>query len=90
MRRRDVVKLLGVGALAAAAPRAWAQGREVVIGVLYPLSGPVAQAGVDAKAAAETAAEIVNTRQDLDLPLARTEGLPGLGGAKLRLIFVDH
>ena len=90
MRRRDVVKLLGVGALAASAPRAWAQAREVVIGVLYPLSGPVAQAGVDAKAAAETAAEIVNTRQDLDLPLARTEGLPGLGGAKLRLIFVDH
>ena len=90
MRRRDVVKLLGVGALAASAPRAWAQGREVVIGVLYPLSGPVAQAGVDAKAAAETAAEIVNTRQDLELPLARTEGLPGLGGARLRLIFVDH
>jgi branched-chain amino acid transport system substrate-binding protein len=90
MRRRDVVKLLGVGALAATAPRAWAQGREVVIGVLYPLSGPVAQAGVDAKAAAETAVEIVNTRQDLDLPLARTEGLPGLGGARLRLIFVDH
>src|SRR5512134_2384603 len=90
MRRRDVVKLLGMGALAASAPRAWAQGREVVIGVLYPLSGPVAQAGVDAKAAAETAVEIINTRQDLDLPLARTEGLPGLGGAKLRLIFVDH
>ena len=90
MRRRDVVKLLGMGALAASAPRAWAQGREVVIGALYPLSGPVAQAGVDAKAAAETAAEIVNTRQDLDLPLARTEGLPGLGGAKLRLVFVDH
>jgi branched-chain amino acid transport system substrate-binding protein len=84
------MKLLGVGAVAVSGPRAWAQAREVVIGALYPLSGPVAQAGVDAKAAAETAAEIVNTRQDLDLPLARTEGLPGLGGARLRLIFVDH
>jgi hypothetical protein len=92
MRRRDAVKLLGLGAVAAAgrAPRAFAQGREMVIGVLYPLSGPVAQAGVDAKAAVETAADIVNTRHDLELPLARTEGLPGLGGAKLRLVIVDH
>ena len=31
--------------------------------------------------AAELAAEIVNGKHDLDLPLARTEGLPGLGGA---------
>jgi branched-chain amino acid transport system substrate-binding protein len=93
MRRRDAVKLLGLGAVAAAGgrlPRAFAQGREVVVGVLYPLSGPVAQAGVDAKAAVETAADIINTRHDLDLPLARTEGLPGLGGAKLRLVIVDH
>jgi branched-chain amino acid transport system substrate-binding protein len=93
MRRREAVKLLGLGAVAAAGgrlPRAFAQGREVVIGVLYPLSGPVAQAGVDAKAAVETAADIINARHDLDLPLARTEGLPGLGGAKLRLVIVDH
>jgi len=93
MRRRDAVKLLGLGAVTVAGgrvPRALAQGREVVIGVLYPLSGPVAQAGVDARAAVETAADIVNTRHDLDLPLARTEGLPGLGGAKLRLVIVDH
>ena len=93
MRRRDAVKVLGLGAVAAAGgrlPRAFAQSREVVIGVLYPLSGPVAQAGVDAKAAVETAADIVNTRHDLDLPLARTEGLPGLGGVKLRLVIVDH
>ena len=40
--------------------------------------------------AAELAAEIVNGKHDLDLPLARTEGLPGLGGAKLRLVVVDH
>jgi branched-chain amino acid transport system substrate-binding protein len=91
MRRREAVKLLGLGAVAGGRlPRAFAQGREVVIGVLYPLSGPVAQAGVDAKAAVETAADIVNTRHDLDLPLARTEGLPGVGGAKLRLVIVDH
>jgi branched-chain amino acid transport system substrate-binding protein len=67
-----------------------AQPREVVIGVLYPLSGPTAQAGVDARAAAELAVELVNGRHDLDLPLARTEGLPGLGGARIRLVVVDH
>src|SRR5688572_28322611 len=76
-------------ALIVAVP-ASAQSREVIIGVLYPLTGPVAQAGVDAKAAAELAVEIVNGRHDLDVPLARTEGLPALGGAKVRLIMVDH
>ncbi|HUF93697.1 MAG TPA: ABC transporter substrate-binding protein, partial [Candidatus Limnocylindria bacterium] len=77
-------------ALVAAVAPAGAQPREVVIGVLYPLSGPVAQAGVDAKAAAELAVEIVNGRHDLDVPLARMEGLPALGGAKVRLIMTDH
>jgi branched-chain amino acid transport system substrate-binding protein len=76
--------ILGVVCLGATQPR------EVVIGVLYPLSGPTAQAGVDARVAAELAADIVNGRHDLDLPLARGEGLPGLGGAKLRLVVVDH
>jgi branched-chain amino acid transport system substrate-binding protein len=75
--------------LAASAPGA-AQTREVVIGVLYPLSGPTAQAGVDGRAAAELAAEIVNGRHELELPLARTEGLPRLGGARIRLVVVDH
>jgi len=86
-----------IGCVAAAAALALggpgstpAQPREVVIGVLYPLSGPTAQAGVDARAAAELAVEIVNGKHDLDLPLARTEGLPGLGGAKVRLVVVDH
>src|SRR5262245_48144562 len=77
------------GLLGALTPGA-SQPKEVVVGVLYPLSGPTAQAGVDARAAAELAAEIVNGKHDLDLPLARTEGLPGLGGAKLRLVVVDH
>ena len=50
MRRRDVVKLMGVGALAASAPRAWAQGREVVIGVLQERFGRTrAQAEREAK-----------------------------------------
>lgn len=65
--------------------------KEVVIGALYPLSGASAQIGVDAKTAFETAVEIINNAQtDMDLPLAKDAGLPGLGGAKIRLIFADH
>src|ERR1700689_2141549 len=87
--RRDV--LLGATASAALLPAAArAQTSEVVIGVIYPLSGASAQIGVDAQKAFETAPEIVNKNYDFDLPLARGEGLPGLGGAKVRLVFADH
>jgi branched-chain amino acid transport system substrate-binding protein len=64
--------------------------QEVAIGVIYPLSGASAQIGVDAQKAYETAAEIINKDYDFDLPLAKGEGLPGLGGAKIRLVFADH
>ena len=55
-----------------------------MIGVIYPLSGASAQIGVDAQKAFETAADLINKNYDLDLPLAKGEGLPGLGGAKVR------
>lgn len=65
--------------------------KEVTIGALYPLSGANAQIGVDAKHAFETAADIINNAYpDLDLPLAKDAGLPGLGGAKVRVIYADH
>jgi branched-chain amino acid transport system substrate-binding protein len=87
--RRNV--LLGATASAALLPvAARAQTSEVVIGVIYPLSGASAQIGVDAQKAFDTAAEIIDKNFDFDLPLARGEGLPGLGGAKVRLVFADH
>jgi branched-chain amino acid transport system substrate-binding protein len=87
--RRDV--LLGGAAAVALAPMATrAQTSEVVIGLTYPLSGASAQIGVDAQRAFETAVDIINNDQDFDLPLARGTGLPGLGGAKIRLVFADH
>src|ERR1700739_4551025 len=87
--RRTV--LLGATASAALLPMAArAQTSEGVIGVIYPLSGASAQIGVDAQKAFETAADIINKNYDFDLPLARGEGLPGLGGAKVQLIFADH
>ena len=58
--------------------------------MLYPLSGPVAQVGIDAVAAVKTAVEIVNEGADLPLPLAKDKGLAGLGGAKVTIVVVDH
>ena len=87
--RRNV--LLGTAAAAAFAPiAARAQTAEVAIGLLYPLSGANAQIGVDAQHAYGTAAEIINKNYDFDLPMAKGEGLSGLGGAKIRLVFADH
>jgi branched-chain amino acid transport system substrate-binding protein len=66
--------------------------REIVIGVIYPLSGNLAQIGIDSVTAIRMATEIFNGRSRLNLPSARktTDGLPGLGGAKIRLVVVDH
>ncbi|TBW40275.1 amino acid ABC transporter substrate-binding protein [Siculibacillus lacustris] len=90
MNRREVL-FGGAAALTLmAGARAASAADEVVIGAIYPMSGANAQIGVDARHALETAAEIVNGVHDLDLPTARTAGLPKLGGAKIRLIFADH
>ena len=88
--RRDL--LIGTAAIVTTASTgARAQPiQDVVIGVIYPFSGSSAQIGVDAKHAFNTAADIINNVYDLDLPLARSAGLPGLGGAKVRLVFADH
>jgi branched-chain amino acid transport system substrate-binding protein len=92
INRRNLV--LGGAASAALLPLmsnvAAAQAKEVVIGVVYPLSGASAQIGVDAQHAFGTAADIINNAMDLKLPLAKDAGLPGLGGAKVRLVFADH
>lgn len=88
--RRDI--LLGGAASAALLPLAMARAQvpDVVIGLCFPLSGASAQVGVDAQHAFGTAADIINKSYDFDLPLANGEGLPGLGGAKVRLVFADH
>src|SRR6476661_374316 len=87
--RRNV--LLGATAVAALAPIASrAQTSEVVIGVLYPLSGASAQQGVDAQKAYEAALDVINKNHEFDLPMAKGEGLSGLGGAKIRMVYADH
>src|SRR5262245_49491553 len=64
----------------------------VKVGAIYPLSGNAASAGNYSKAAIELAVELVNNDHPelKDLPLAAGSGLPGLGGAKIEVIFADN
>jgi len=81
-----------VFAIVAAAPSgAVAQSKEIVIGVLYPMTGPTAQAGVDNKPVIEIGTDIANGVTDLPFPFyQKLKGIPGLKGAKIRLVFADH
>jgi branched-chain amino acid transport system substrate-binding protein len=67
-----------------------AQTKEVVIGVLYPMTGPVAQIGIDAVNVIKVAVEIINDDVNINVPLGKGVGLPRLGGAKVRVVVVDH
>lgn len=90
LRRTFTTAAIAVS-LALGAGGALAQAADPVrIGVLYPLTGPAAQPGNDSLAAARLALDIINNSHDLDLPLARTEGLPNLGGAQVEFIVADH
>ena len=64
----------------------------VKIGIIWPLTGNAAAAGQASKAAAEVAADIVNNAHPElgDFPLAKGAGLPGLGGAKVEVVFADN
>ena len=66
-----------------------AQPKTIKIGAIYPLTGNLATTGLDCKRGVEMAVEIINGKYDLNLPLAKTEGLPNLGGAKIEVIFGD-
>ena len=87
MDRRQFI--IGAGALAASARAAHAAD-DVVIGIVYPLTGNGAAVGLDAKAAYEVAAEIVNgTHAPIGVTMGKGGGLDRLGGAKIRLVFAD-
>ena len=95
MMRHGWSKTLGAILVLLVGVLAWvtspqAQGKEVVIGVLYPMTGPSAQIGIDARNVITVALDIINNAHNMNLPLARTAGLPNLGGAKVRAVFVDH
>jgi branched-chain amino acid transport system substrate-binding protein len=90
MTRRRILLSLVTG-LALCASSAPAQPKEVVIGSVYPLSGPAALTGLENKIANEIARDIANGVVEVPLPLyQRLKGMPGLKGAKVRMVFADH
>ena len=89
MDRRQFV--IGAGALGASAATmgstAARAADDVVIGVVYPLTGNGAAVGLDAKAAYEVAARIINdTHPAIGVSMGKGGGLDKLGGAKIRLV----
>ena len=63
---------------------------EIRIGVIFPLTGPLATTGQGLLKGVELAADIINNKYNLNMPLAKTAGLPNLKGAKIRIIPGDH
>ncbi len=67
LHRRSAIALglpAAIGLVAVSKPGI-SQPKEVVIGVMYPLSGNAAQVGVDAVYAVKLATDIVNAHHDL-------------------------
>jgi len=90
LTRRKFLVSGGVLALSPlAVSRALAQGRTIKIGAVYPLTGNLASTGIDCRRGVELAVDIINGKYDLNLPLARSEGIPGLGGARLEVVWAD-
>src|ERR1700682_336797 len=93
MRRVIGLLSLALVVLLAAAPASHAQApKEIVIGVIYPMTGTLAQRAIASVTAIRMAVDQYNGRSELNLPSMKknTDGLPGLGGAKIRLVVVDH
>jgi len=61
----------------------------IKIGAVYPLTGDVASTGQECKSGVELALDIINNSYDIDIPFAKTAGIPSLGGAKLEAVFSD-
>ena len=81
-------------ALSAQAPMPAAVGaaavKDVPVGIVIPLTGAFASLGQEHLWADQTAVDIVNNAHpDISIYYAKTEGLPNLGGAKIKLIARD-
>ena len=87
--RKSILTVFAFLSLVCAPAISYAQ--DVKIGVLYPLTGPVAQVGKDAVAAVKTALDIINNSHNIPgMPLAKDAGLKGLGGGKISIVVGDH
>jgi branched-chain amino acid transport system substrate-binding protein len=92
MKSRFVLGVLCAASMSAALAGAASAQQTVKIGAIFPLSGNAASAGVHAKAAIETAVEIINNGHPGlgNLPTVKGPGLAGLGGAKVEVVFADN
>jgi branched-chain amino acid transport system substrate-binding protein len=93
LSRRSVLAATGAATVSLAAGVSPVRAADPVkVGILFPLTGNAAAAGQASKAALEVAADIVNNAHPelASIPLAKDAGIPGLGGAKLELVFIDH
>src|SRR5215472_4074812 len=90
--QRGVVGALGAALLALGTAQNGVAQQSVRIGAIYPLSGNAASAGGFSKAAIELAVDLLNEDHPelKDVPLAAGKGLPGLGGAKVQVVFADN
>jgi branched-chain amino acid transport system substrate-binding protein len=84
-------RLVAAAVALAFAASAHAQ-QEIRIGVIYPLTGPLAASGAEMRDALELAADIVNNgaKGIPELPFAAGGALANLKGAKIKLVFADH
>lgn len=91
MFTKIIKRVVQVGAVLSFSVSAHAQ-QEIKIGVVYPLTGPGASAGAEMKNALELAADIINNgaKGVPNLPFSAGGGLPGMKGAKIKLVFGDH
>jgi branched-chain amino acid transport system substrate-binding protein len=84
------MKVLGLAVAAAVVLSGVARAEDIVIGAVYPLTGNSAPVGLDAKAAYETAVEIINgTHPAIPMLMGKGGGLDRLAGAKIKLVFAD-
>ncbi len=93
MRFKHFLALLPAAAMSMTlASGASAEDKVVKIGGIFPMTGGAASAGIHAKAAIEVAIDIINNAHPElgDFPLAKGAGLPGLGGAKVEVVFADN
>ena len=91
-QRRTMIQALGAAMLGMGLGARAQSVAEVKIGVIYPLTGPGAAVGAELRSALELAVDIINNGAlgINDLPFAAGKGLPGLKGAKIKLVFADH
>lgn len=68
--------------------RVMAAEKTIKVGAVLPLTGSLAQTGRFNRPGIEFAVDIINNKYpNLNLPLAKTEGIPNLNNAKIEILF---